>query len=82
MSRGLALLISLIGGVILGYWLLRVIFDALALAGLFSMVDGPPLPDWGDSLFSAVLVGTGLACWAFCSWLIWRTLAPRRRDVR
>ena len=82
MSRWLALLIAIIGGALLGYCLLWFILNALALTGLFSMVDGPPLPDWADSLFSPVLVGTGLACWALSSWLIWRALASRRRDVQ
>lgn len=80
MNRWLALLFSILGGAFLGYWLLRFLFDALAMAGYFTMVDGPPLPLWADELFSVALIAAGLACWALCSWAIWRLLRPHRSE--
>ena len=75
-NRGLALPIAIAGGAVLGYGLLRVIFDASALLGL-SMVNGPRLPAWADYPLAAAIIGAGFACWALCSWIFGGACGPR-----
>ena len=77
MSRALVLIVSMLGGALLGYGLLRVLLDFLAVAGGFSMVDGPSLPQWADSLIVAALIGAGLTCWAISTGLVWWALRRR-----
>lgn len=77
MSRWLALLLSVIGGAILGYVLLLVVGGAV-LGFLWLYVFGDdPWPAWSNYVIGAAIVGGGFACWGWCSWKIWRQLRTR-----
>jgi hypothetical protein len=78
-NRWLALLIAVVGGAALGYGLLLIFLNALAWLG-FGVVDGPALPAWTDYPLTVALIGSGLVCWAFCSWIIWSQLRARPSD--
>ena len=77
MKRWLALLISIIGGALLGYALLLAIGGAvLGLLWLYVFGDDP-WPVWSEYVLGAAIVIGGLAAWAWCSWIIWRQLRRR-----
>ena len=77
MSRWLALLISIVGGAILGYALLLLVGGAV-LGFLWLYVFGDdPWPAWSDYVLGAAIIIGGFAAWAWCSWKIWIQLRPR-----
>jgi hypothetical protein len=76
-SRWLALLISILGGAILGYALLLAVGGGL-LGFLWLFVFGDdPWPAWSDYVLGTAIVVGGFAAWAWCSWMIWRQLRSR-----
>ena len=77
MSRGTALLISIIGGAILGYVLFLLVAGAV-LGFLWIYVFGDdPWPKWSEPVLGAAIIVGGFASWAYCALKIWRNLQSR-----
>lgn len=77
MSRGLALLIAVIGGALLGYALLLVVAGGV-IGFLWLYVFGDdPWPAWSDYVLGGAIVFGGLVSWMICSRIIWRALKSR-----
>jgi len=77
-NRWLALVIAIIGGAALGYALLLLVAGGvLGVLWLYIFGDDP-WPAWTDYALGGAIVAGGLASWAFCSWMIWRTLKPQK----
>jgi len=77
-NRGLALLIAIIGGAVLGYALLLVVAGGI-LGVLWLYVFGDdPWPAWTDYVLGGAIIVGGLISWVFCSWMLWRALKPHR----
>ena len=77
MSRRLALLVSIIGGALLGYAFLLVIGGGvLGLLWLYVFGDDP-WPAWTNPVLGTAIIVGGLCAWAYCSWAIWNRLRPR-----
>lgn len=77
MNRGLALLIAIIGGALLGYALLLVVAGGV-LGFLWLYVFGDdPWPAWSDYVLGGAIVIGGLLSWFICSRIIWRALTSR-----
>ena len=77
MSRWLALLIAIVGGAVLGYLMVLAIGGAL-LGFLWLYVFGDdPWPEWSDYVLGTAIILGGLACWAFCGWVIWKLIKPK-----
>jgi hypothetical protein len=73
-SRWLALLLSIVGGAVLGYALLLVVGGAvLGFFWLFVFGDDP-WPAWSDYVLGAAIVVGGFGAWVYCSWKIWSQL--------
>ena len=78
MNRWLVLLIAVIGGAILGYFLLLLVAGGV-LGVLWLYVFGDdPWPAWSDYVLGAAIIFGGLASWIFCSRMIWRALMRHR----
>jgi hypothetical protein len=77
-KRVTALLISIIGGAILGYALFLLVAGAV-LGFLWLYVFGDdPWPKWSETVLGAAIIVGGCACWAYCALKIWRNLQSRR----
>lgn len=77
MSRGLALLIAIAGGAVLGYFLfLLVAGGVLGFLWLYVFGDDP-WPEWSDYAVGTAIVLGALVSWFICGRLIWRHLRPR-----
>jgi hypothetical protein len=76
-SRGPALLIAIIGGAVLGYFLFLIAAGAV-LGFLWLYVFGDdPWPEWSNYVLGGAIVAGAIASWFFCARLIWRHLRPR-----
>ena len=76
MSRGIALLVSIIGGALLGYALFLLVAGAV-LGFLWIYVFGDdPWPAWSEPVLGAAIIIGGFAAWAYCGLRIWRHLRP------
>jgi hypothetical protein len=78
--RWLALAIAVIGGAIAGYAVLIAVGGAVAGFLWLYVFGDDPWPAWSDYILGAVIVGGGLAAWAYCGWAIWRRLRPRMQS--
>ena len=78
MKRGTALLVSILGGAILGYVFFLLIAGAV-LGFLWIYVFGDdPWPAWSEPVLGGAIIVGGFACWASFSLRIWRGFQDRR----
>lgn len=79
MNRRLALLIAIVGGAVLGYFVFLFVAGAvLGLLWLYVFGDDP-WPEWSDYVVGTVIVLGGLVCWFICARLIWLGLSKSVR---
>jgi len=80
-SRWLALLLSIVGGAILGYAMLLLVGGGvLGLLWLYVFGDDP-WPVWSDYVLGAAIIVGGMVAWWYCAQMIWRKLRPTEPTV-
>ena len=74
MSRRLALLIAIVGGAVLGYFLFLLVAGAVLGVFWLYVFGDDPWPEWSDIVVGGAIVVGFCACWFCCARLIWLRL--------